>query len=237
MATGQTIIERAMRLLSALDTGGSPTAEQQAEMLVALNAMLDSWNTDRLIVFSVERKTFTLTAGLNPHTIGSGGNLNVTRPVKIENASIVDGTLEYPLEILNLGRYQELADKATETTIPDSLYYDPQMDATSRGRLYLWPVPSSANTLVLYLWTPLTTAIAWATTLVLPPGYERAIVYNLAVEIAPELSRNPSEFVVRIAKESLANIKAINAPILYAEPDEDALAGQGEYNIYTNNYE
>ena len=229
-----------MRLINALGSGEGASAEQQSDMLLALNAMLDSWNTERLVIFSVERQTFTLTAGLNPHTIGPTGNIAVARPVKIDHASIIDNNLEYPMEQLNLARYQALPDKNTQSTIPDSYWYDPRLDGSGRARLYLWQVPSTANTIALYLWTPLSAAMTWAASVSFPPGYERAIVYNLALEIAPELARNPSEAVVHTAIESKAAIKSINIQPNYVEIDEMVLMGRGNrghYNVYTGYYE
>ena len=236
MATGQSICQRALRLLNALGTGESVGSDLQADILGALNTMLDSWNLERLIIYSVERKTFTLIASTNPHTIGSGGQINVARPVKIDTASIIESDVEYPLEIISKERFQQESAKATQTaTIPRYLYYDPQYDASGLGRVYLLPIPATANTLALYLWTALSTAITWGGTITFPPGYQRAIEYNLAIEFAPEVNRQPSEAVVKVAVESKAQVKSINMPILYAEIDEAVLQqGSAAYDIYSN---
>ena len=202
MASGQSIVSRALRLLNALGTGESVGTDLRSDMLGALNKMLDSWNLERGIIHSVKRQTFTLIASTNPHTIGATGQIVVARPVKIDNASIVDGTTEHDaMEKLSLERWQEISDKAT-SGLPRRYFYDPQLDANGLARLYLWPVPLSAYTLVLYLWEPLTTGITWAGSVSFPPGYERAIEFNLAIEIAPEVHRTPSEAVVKVTIES-----------------------------------
>lgn len=237
MPSGQSIVSRALRLISALGTGEPVSTQLQTDMLEALNAMIDSWNTERYIIYSVERQTFTLIANTNPHTIGAGGNINVTRPIKVDKASIVDAAsgIEYrPMEDLSIERWQAIPNK-TFAGLPASFFYDPQLDASSRARLYLWPIPQSAYTIALYLWTQLSSAMTWAGTTLMPPGYARALAYNLAVEISSEFDRTPTEVVYNIAVKSKAAIKAVNIPTLYANIDE-ALLPQGSaiYNIYTN---
>ena len=51
------------------------------------------------------------------------------------------------------------------------------------------------------------------TNYVVAPGYEEALVYNLAVRYAPELSRPLDQTVVRMAQDSLARVKVANIPL------------------------
>ena len=45
-------INRALRLLGVLAEGETPSASESQDALMALNQMIDSWNTERLSVFS-----------------------------------------------------------------------------------------------------------------------------------------------------------------------------------------
>jgi hypothetical protein len=57
-------IERALRLLGVLAEGETPSAATSQDALMALNQMIDSWQTERLSVFSTQDQIFTWPAGL-----------------------------------------------------------------------------------------------------------------------------------------------------------------------------
>ena len=47
-------INGALRLIGMLAEGETPSAATSADSLTALNQMIDSWNTERLSVFSTQ---------------------------------------------------------------------------------------------------------------------------------------------------------------------------------------
>lgn len=214
MATAQTVINRALRLIGALDPEESPTTNETANALEALNGLIDSWRNDRLIVWSIATVTKTLTAGDGTYTIGSGADINTTRPVRIEGAYVTESSIDYPIQVIDEAAYRNIADKATQSDFPEYLYYDP---AVANGTIYLWPVPSAANVLTLSVWAPISTLATAGTTVTLPPGYERALASNLAIDIAPEFQKVASQEVAKMARESLAAIKKANVRPIYAK--------------------
>ena len=70
MATAGEQINRALRLLGILAEGETPTAAMSQDALVALNQMIDSWNTERLSVFSTQDQVFSWPAGVKTATLG-----------------------------------------------------------------------------------------------------------------------------------------------------------------------
>jgi hypothetical protein len=86
--TAADLIRISLRTLGVLAAEETPSAAEQSDALETLNDMLDSWAGERLALFATLRSTHTLTVGLSPQTIGSGGTFNTTRPVRIDGASI-----------------------------------------------------------------------------------------------------------------------------------------------------
>lgn len=214
MATAQTLIDRALRLCGALASGESPSAQETADSLIALNSMVDSWQTDRLAIYAVQDVTKTLTVSDGSYTIGSSGDINTTRPVKIVSAYITENGSDYPLEIIDQRAYDGLTAKTVTSSLPEYLYYAP---AYPIGTIKLWPVPSAANVLTLQVWTPVQSFATAGTSVSLPPGYERALTTNLAIELAPEFGKAISQEVAKAAQESKAAIKRMNIRPIYLQ--------------------
>ena len=216
MATAQTIIDRAARLIGAVSSGESPTTDESADCLTALNAMVDSWNTDRLVIYALADVTKTLTSNDGSYTIGSGGDINTTRPLRIEGAYVTDSGTDVPVEVVDSNAWDSIPLKTTTANYPSLLYYEP---AYPLGIVHLWPVPTSTDVLTLSVLSQLSSFATVGTSVSLPPGYERALAYNLAIEIAPEFGRPVPAEVAKIARDSLASIKRVNhkPPMLQIE--------------------
>src|SRR5438477_10734207 len=98
--TGLDLLMRAMRTLGKLESGEVPSSDEAADGLVSLNDLLDSWNAERLMVFTITIAEFPLVPGQQVYTYGTGGNFNAARPARIDRASIV--SLTNPAQPLEL---------------------------------------------------------------------------------------------------------------------------------------
>ena len=239
MATALGMITRSMRLARVLGKGRSPDDDEAADGLTALNAMLDSWQLERLMVYQVVQGSYTWPASTTSRTIGSGGNFSAQRPVRIDSAFVVDSNSQwYPLQVLEeRTQYDSIVVKTTASTLPQYLFMDP---AYPLGVIYLWCVPSAELTLKLNTWQTLQSFAALTTELALPPGYQRAIEFNLAIEFGgTEFRGKITDEVRQIAILSKAAVKNINRPSMIAQVDSAvASLGQlgraGRYNIYSD---
>lgn len=236
------IIYYALRLIGQAQRAGvGPSTDEIADVLGALNAMLDSWNTERRIVWAMVANDKVLNASQAVYKIGDSTfgavDINYPRPSRIDAASMVITTsvpnIELPMGKLEWDDWQRLPVKSTPATFATRYYYD---RAEPIGNISLYPVPNTANTLRLYLWQTLTTFAAATENVYLPQGYLRAIRYNLAVEIADMFPGAAlKQATVNIARESKANIKTINQPPMSMDCDPAAMAGSGgRYNFYTD---
>lgn len=232
--TWRELIKGSLRMIGAIAATETPSAEEQNDALSALNNMLASWSTEGLTMIAPVREEFALVAGTAAYTIGPTGTFNTSRPLEIEQASVEDATvspaLEFPVDIINLRQWSMISQKDTQNTYPTKLYYE---TTSPLATIRLWPVPSAAYNLVLYSRKPLASATSLSATIALPPGYERAIKYNLAIEISPEYGKTPAQEVVAIAMESKANIKRQNTKPMYLECDAGVMARTRSFNILT----
>jgi hypothetical protein len=234
MATVQAaIVNRALRLLGQLSSGASPSTDESNDALTALNSMIDGWNLNRSMVYSMREESVTLSDGTASYTIGSDGSptLNTTRPVEIYQAWIVDSNTSYEVKPMTEEEYALIPDKTTESDWPE---YFLHRTTYPNATLIVYPVPNATRTLKIMTRTPLA-ALALADTLSAPRGYERAFAYNLAVEIAPEYEVEPSPRVLTIAKVSRADVMRQATPPVAASSDVYLLARRGASNILADN--
>lgn len=204
--TALQMIKSSLRLIGALATGESPEAAMSADALETLQTLLDAWSAEGLLIYAQTTESFSLT-GATVYTIGSGGTINTTRPDQIVGAYVSSGGLDYPLDVKDARWYRDIAQK-TLSGIPEAIFYSPEYPL---GKIYISPVGSSGDTVYLSSLKPLTEPTALTTSLAFPPGYERALKYNLAVDLAPDYETEVSQSVARIAMDTLDVIRSKNA--------------------------
>lgn len=232
--TARELIEGSLRLIGAIAVGETPSADEASDGLSALNDMVASWSNESLTVYSRVREEFLLVSGTGDYTIGDGGTFDTSSPLEIEEARIEVLTntpnLEIPLEIINLAQRASIAQKSLQSTYPTKLYFE---QSHPLGVISLWPVPNAANNLVLYSRKPLGSFATLSTDVDLPPGYLRALRYNLAMELAPEYGKEPSQTVMMIAVESKANLKRQNMRPVLLDCDPGILGKGNSFNYLT----
>jgi len=198
MATARTIITAAMRKLGVLASGETPRADEAADALLALNAMLASWSTSSLLVPRINQEV--VTAGASPITLTS-------RPMRVLDSTVLDGSTDYPVAALPREDWFAIPDKTT-TGRPIFLWWNEKMTPLS---VYFWPVPATPYTVTLQRWDPMTSFASLDTVMDLPAEYERALVFNLAIEVAPEFGASASAELAASANTSLNAIVKYHA--------------------------
>jgi hypothetical protein len=210
------IINAAMRKVALLASGENASASESADGLVSVNLMLDAWSGERLMVFTVVRQVFTLIAGQQAYTLGTGGDFNVPRPANIDRVSIISlansaQPLELPIPYLTDAQWQAIPVKNIQSSLPQYVWDDGGFPLRT---LSYWAIPNTTCQTAIYTWTALSQFANLTTDYTFPPGYLRAIIYNLALELAAEFGKSVLPGVQAIATQSKAAIQAINVPIL-----------------------
>ena len=229
-------INGALRLIGMLAEGETPSAATAQDSLAALNQMIDSWNTERLSVFSTQDQIFTWLPNLIHRTLGPTGDFVGNRPILMDDATYFkDPTngISFGIKIINQQQYDGIAVKTVTSTYPQVMWINmdyPNID------MYVYPVPTKALEWHFISVTELDKPASLSTTLAFPPGYLRCFKYNLACEIANEFGVEPPPNVARIAMTSKRNLKRINNPDDIMSLPYSIVATRQRFNIFAGNY-
>lgn len=202
-------------LLGVYEAGAPIDAADSDDAFDTLNEWVDSLATERLSIYTLLRTVKTLAANTTSYTIGTGGDINIVRPLWIQNAGLVIDTgvtpvTEIPIRVFTDDEYAQITPKALTSNLITGIYFDHAWTA-GLATVKPWPVPDVGTTqLVLYTPLALTTFGDLSTGYTFPPGYPRAIRANLALELAADFNVAPSDQVRRMATQGMATIKRAN---------------------------
>lgn len=209
----QKLIDNSLRLIGVLAAGETPAASESNDAFAALNHILSSWSTEKLSVFTVQHAQFLLTVGLRVYTMGPAGTfLTSPKPVRITAATAINGNFQRGMRVVSFDELALLSNNPSGSTetLPGLLAAD---NATPAINLRIFPTPNSASQLELTWWIPLTQFTALLQTIALPEGYERALKYTLAMDLAPEYGRTVPPELAALASEAKGAIVALNKSI------------------------
>jgi hypothetical protein len=228
-------INRALRLLGILAEAETPSAAMSQDALMAMQQMIESWNTERLSVFSTQDQVFTWPASLLSRTLGPTGDFVGNRPVLVDDATYFKAPngVSYGIKMINQQQYNGIAVKTVTSTYPQVLWVNmtyPNIELT------VYPRPTQDLEWHIVSVEELTQPVTLATAMYYPPGYLRAFTYNLAMEFAPEFGVEPSPQVQRIAMTSKRDLKRINNPDDVMALPYALVANRQRFNIYAGNY-
>ena len=234
--TVRDLISGSLRLLGVLASGEQPTAAEAQDALASLNSMIDSWQNERLMLYAILPQTFSLVAGKLSYTMGPGGDWNAVRPVRIDKIQFSytqNGTpnpLNLPIEIIDLDQYQQFVVPGTASSIPMWVYPDSGYPLRT---LYFYTVPTAAESVQIFSWSQLASFATLDDAVAFPPGYERALRYGLALELADEYGVPVSVPNQAKAGDAKAKIKSINSASPLMQADAALISHRAGFNYLT----
>ena len=235
MTTTADLIYGSLRLVGVLAEGEVPSGETAQDALSAMNEMIQSWNTERLAVFSTQDQVFSWLPGFRSRTLGPSGDFVGNRPVLVDDATYFRDPangISFGIKIINQQQYDGIAVKTVTSTYPQVLWINmtyPNIE------MYVYPVPTKLLEWHFVSVEELTQPATLSTDLAFPPGYLRAFRYNLACELAPEFGVEPSRQVQRIAMTSKRNLKRINNPDDIMALPYSIVATRQRFNVFAGN--
>jgi hypothetical protein len=236
MTTAGDQINAALRLLGVLAEGETTSPDASQDALSALNQMIDSWNTERLMIYNTIDQMFTWPAGQIQRHLGPTGEFVGVRPVLLDDSTYYrdPGTnVSFGIKFINQQQYDGIAVKTVTSTYPQVMWINMEFPNI---QMTVYPRPTRDLEWHFISVEELVQPATLATQIYMPPGYLRAFKYNLACEIAPEFGVEPSPTVSRIAMTSKRNLKRINNPDDIMSMPYSLVATRQRFNVYAGNY-
>lgn len=245
--TVQELVDAGLTYCGRLAAGRTAGVVESQVGLATLNAMLDAWRTERLLVNAELRTLFNIVSGQQEYIIGLApapvADFAIERPEQIHRAEFVftnvTPNVETPIRILTSQEWAAMSPKTLTSTITTMLWYQPLVP---NGKITLWPKPTQNWKIGLWTWSILAQFAALTDVVIIPPGYLEAIQLNLAIRLALKYPDTAvlAPGVVELAKLAKSNIKTMNAPNLEMRIESAALGtnyNQGRsWNIFSNSY-
>lgn len=231
MTSALELIESSARLAGILASGETFNADEAVDGLKSLNDILENWSIENLSVWQTDNYTHALTPGQASYTIGPGGDFDTTRPIRIGLSYTRVNNADFPMTQWGLEEYNAVAVKTTGG-IPSRYVY---LNEYPLGVVYLYPVPAAASTIALAVDRLLSFPVTLTTQLAFPPGYEKALRFTLATNMAPEYGIAVNPTVAAIAASSKGDIKRANQKRVVAAYDQ-TLQGEPAYAYWQRGY-
>lgn len=207
--TALQIIEDALGLTNAVGVDQTLVADEISDSLRRLNDLIENWSTQSLAVYGQANQTFNTIANQGTYTIGTGGDWNTTRPVRIDSAYTVYQTVSFPVVEITQEEYNAIPYKALTQEFPTQYLY---VNDYPLGLITLFPIPSAITPVTFSIARVLTQVSAAAAAISFPPGYADAFISNLAIKLGPLFGKRMADYpdLVLAARTSLADIKRAN---------------------------
>ncbi len=211
--------------------GITASGEMFGELIPAANRLLASWNCNGHIVFTTSIDQYPLNAGQKIFSIGPGGDFNGPRPIYVREANFLfptNPTLRIPIKILDDDEWSKIGVQDIIGAPTWYLYYDGSYDANGRGKIYIVGQPPTGYQLELFTWQALKADFTATTdAFIFPPGYEKALVSNLAIEatmlypLESVVARNEPALAL-LEKQAMKDLRALvvlnsSSPVLRSE--------------------
>ena len=210
-------IDSAMRKIGVLTAQDEASPADHQLGLETLNRIVDSYNTQDLIITHIENLTYSVDYSVmawgNSVSIGIGLQIDEVAPVQIEDLFWTLGGSSYKSINMSYNQWGDIQTK-NNVSIPRRHYI--QRIDDNNIKIYFDSIPQDGLTLNLMAKKPYTGVngdgnnyiptddINWNF------GFEKMLMYRLAVELAPDFEVPLSQSIVGLAAEAEKNVMEHN---------------------------
>ena len=226
--TRDQIIRAAFETIGVAVSNEPLEAEDVAVGKVAFNALAMSWKNYGLMLWKRGRTSLTPVASTYEITLAptiTGGS-DTEKPVKMIAVNYKETATgkEIPMTRLSHKEYNNLPNKA-QTGTPVQYYFEPQRTGS---KMYIWPAPNATfaagYTIEITYQSPIQSMSAGTDDVDFPSEWYRALILNLAVDLAPKYDYGIRERQLLEAQAldalDLAKNFDVEDASLYLSPDE-----------------
>lgn len=239
MKTTGDIIRSAMRKIGVLGAGEPLPSNEGDDALQTFSQMVDAWNNEKLLIPVYSTVSKVLVPGVSDYTIGiyptspvPANHIETARPEQMLSAFIRDGGgTDYSIDFIDVNKFNDIPQKSNQVR-PTRIYI---RKSWPMDTLIFNSSPTVNDTLHIEVKQPLSEILKTATlidVIDLPPGYERALIYNLGLDLCDEWGKQPSQLLAVTAVEGKKWLKRVNAKTLSMRTDSALQRrGAGAFNV------
>lgn len=203
MTTARDIVRKSLQKLGVLTKNDDMSGDEASDGLFSLNSLLGSWSNESLFIYSETLESFPLVSGQSTYTMGVGGDFDTERPSNILSGYVTQGGIDYSIPVIREQSYDDITNKDIQG-IPEWMTNSNGYPLTT---IRFYPIPTSGITAYLRTEKPTTKLSSLDDVLSLPDGWERALIYNLALDQAPDYGQTVTQELYQLALTSKAQIK------------------------------
>ena len=257
--TAAVLIRTAMQDLGVLGAGEAADGSHMQDGLRRLQVLIGGWSLDPLTAARTEGEKFAVTPGRQYYTIGPGQEFDTVRPVgqqSVVGASLIlnegqPNAVEIPVGLMTTDQWTNTRVKTLQGPQFTHVYYipgamdggptpvpPPGLKPYGASAIILWPNPTQAHTLMLYIQRVVPMFQNLTTSYPVPDGIAAAMQHNLTVAMAPMFQVEPPDYIVRAARTTLASMKRNNYQFTDAALDPMFTFGSGAgYDIESGGFQ
>ena len=215
MTTVTEVITQALKDSTVVGEGDSASSETMTDAFALFQQMMGLWQDSGMNVYAQVTSSFNPTGAIS-YSVGTGGDIPITRPEEIDNIYYRLNGTDIPIQIM--GTYEEYLDivNKTQTGTPALGFYLPSYPL---GTLYIYPQPTTGQIFitrreVLPTFTSITDTIVLPAKYLLPIRFSLAELYSVTFQtvISPSVSALANRYRTSLRKSNT------RVPNLQVEP-------------------